>query len=257
MSSSPFLRNRTRQLARQAGRAVEAGTPQAPAPDTEAGQEYAVLKVRLHDNLRTLQDIASVDARKPLKAEFLDSFRPWLEGVLAADVAVQDEILLTGMVWALDIGDIAMALRLGAFALKHGLAMPERYSRTVACFLREDVAEIALADPDAVALIELAFLDQMTAEADMPDQAKAKLNKSLGRAWAAKAEDFDPAADNAPGGGAAAYYQQALDHLRRALQLDTKAGVKKDIEQIERRLRAAEADARSSDSGDASASDAD
>ncbi|MCP2016831.1 phage terminase small subunit [Qipengyuania citrea] len=237
MSTSPFLRNRHRRLAAAAGKAATAGIPQAPDEASEAGQEYAVLKVRLDDNLRKLADVASHEARLPLKAEFLATFRPWVEGVVEADAPVQDEILLTSMVWAIDVGDFERAVDLGAFALKHGLAMPERYNRSVACFLREDIAEAALADADVVSLETLVRVDHLTADADMPDAAKAKLDKALGRAWAAKADSFDAADDNAPAGGAAAFVDQALGKLRRALGLDKKVGVKKDIEKLERRLR--------------------
>lgn len=238
--TSPFMRNRQRNLAGLAGAMVAsaaAAAPQAPAEDSPAGQEYSALRVRLHDNLRQLADVESVEARQPLKAEFAKAFAPWVDGILAADEPVQDEILMTCLVWAIDYADFALAVTLGEFALKHGLAMPERYKRSAACFLREDIAEAALADPAAVDMALLIKIDQLTAGADMPDPAKAKLHKALGRAWTLKAASFDAAADSAPAGGAAAYVEQALEQLRRALALDKKAGVKKDIEQLERQLR--------------------
>ena len=244
--NSPFLRNRQRLLARQAAGAAPAATAAtAPDPATAAGQEYAALKVLLDDNLRALSDIESHEARQPKKVEFAKAFAPWIDGVIAADEAVQDEILLTVMVWALDYGDLAYCLVLGEFALRHGLDMPERYKRSVACFLREDIAQLALDDPDAVDHAMLVRIDQLTGESDMPDPAKAKLDKALGRSWAAKAAAFDASDDNAPAGGAASFAQQGLEHFRRALKLDGKAGVKKDIDRLERLLRdarAAEAD---------------
>ncbi|KNH02609.1 Phage terminase, endonuclease subunit [Qipengyuania citrea LAMA 915] len=235
--SSPFLRNRTRRLAIKAGLAVATATIAAPDETTGAGQEYAALKVRLHDQLRQLADVDSHEARQPMKAKFAGDYRDWLGGVIEADQPVQDEILLTNMVWAIDYGDFARAVWLGAFALKHGLAMPERYKRSVACFLREDIAEAALANPDAVDLELLAKIDELTAGADMPDAAKAKLHKALGRAWRVKADAFEASDDSAPAGGKAAYVQAALDQMQRAVTLDRKSGVKKDIEQMERQLR--------------------
>lgn len=246
MSVSPFLRNRSRRLARQAGQRADGLQLQEPAADTEAGQEYVFLKVRLSEGLRILQDIESHEARKPVKAQLVREFADWVDGVIDADLPVQDEILLTCMVWAIDCGEYERAVELGAFALKHGLAMPERYKRSVACFLREDIAEIAINAPGTVDHALMVRIDQLTDGADMPDAAKAKLHKALGRSWAAKAEAFDPTDDSAPAGGAAAYWQQARDHLGRALELDRKAGVKKDIERADRAIRdlRAEADAR-------------
>jgi hypothetical protein len=238
MSFSPALRHRQRKLATLAG-ATAPSAPAAAAPDpaSEAGQEYAVLRAVLHDNLRKLQDIESHEARIPVKREFMAHFADWIEGVIAADKPVQDEVLLTCMVWSIDCGDFAEALAMGRFALKHGLAMPERYNRSVACFLREDIAEAALKDPASVSHEHLVELDQLTRDADMPDQAKAKLDKALGRSWLAKAEDFDPSDETGPAGGAAGFAQAGFDHLHRALKLNDKAGVKKDIERAEKLLR--------------------
>ncbi|MCH2496036.1 MAG: phage terminase small subunit [Erythrobacter sp.] len=234
---SPFRQHQQRVRAHMAGKAAQASRLNEPSPDTEAGQEYVFMKVRLAEGLRILQDIESHEARKPVKAQLAKDFADWIDGVLAADEPVQDEVLMTNMVWAIDTGDFERAVQIGAFALKHGLAMPDRYNRTAACFLREDIAQIALDAPETVDHGLLLEIDQLTADADMPDAAKAKLSKALGRSWAAKAAAFDPSADSAPAGGAASYWQQALDQLRRALALDRKVGVKKDIETAERRLR--------------------
>ena len=48
---------------------------------------------------------------------------------------------------------------------------------------------------------------------------------------------FDPTADNAPAGGKAAYTEQALDYMNRALVLDKACGVKTDIKALERQLK--------------------
>lgn len=238
MSYSPALRNRERKLAALAGNA-DAATNVAAEPDasTPAGQQYAILRAVLHDNLRKLQDVESHEARIPMKQDFMREFGPWVRGVLEADNPVQDEILVTCMVWAVDCGEFEDALKLGQFAIKHGLAMPERYTRSVACFLREDIAGVALADPAAVAHGLMLELDALTGAADMPDQAKAKLDKALGRSWLAKAEGFDPSDETGPAGGAAAYAEAALESLKRAKKLNPKAGVVKDIERAEKLLR--------------------
>lgn len=242
--TSPFLRNRQRKLAAMAGAPIAAtSAPAKPDEKTEAGQEYAALKVRLDDNLRQLANTESHEARKPMKAKFAKDFAPWVDGVIAADAPVQDEIVLTCLVWAIDVGDFEEAVRLGEFALRHGLAMPDRYKRSVATFLREDIAELAIADIEAVDLKLLVKIDALTEGADMPDPAKAKLHKALGRAWRAKAEAFDPTDDSAPAGGKAAFVQESLDQLRRALALDKNAGVKKDIEKLERMQRDLQAEA--------------
>lgn len=216
-----------------------------PQTDTPAGQEYAALRVLLHDNLRALADTASIEARNPMKAEFAKAFADWIEGVLKAGelgAAVQDEILVTNMVWAIDYRDFDYALRLGAHALKFGLVLPQNYNRTAACFLAEDIATVALAQHELVPLEQLLQVLALVEGADMPDPAKAKLHKAIGRAFRRRAEAFDPSADNAPAGGKSAFATEALTHLQRALALDNSVGVKTDIKELERLLKALEAE---------------
>lgn len=237
MSHSPFLLQRMTKLAALSGATALTATLSEPDPASASGQEYATLRAVLHDNLRKLQDVESHEARIPMKRDFMAEFAPWVAGVIAADTPVQDEILMTCLVWAIDCGEFDLALQAGRFALKHGLTMPERYNRTTACFLREDIAEIALAQPGAVRHEVLVELDQLTNAADMPDAAKAKLDKALGRSWLEKAAGFDASDETGPAGGAAAFASQGLAHLQRAIKLSPKIGVKKDIERAEKLLR--------------------
>lgn len=241
---SPALRNRQKVLARQAGTLVEPtanAAPPEPKLDTEAGREYAGLKVLLDDDLRKLADVQSIEARNPMKADMAKDFADWIEGVLAAGEqgnAAQDEILVTNMIWAVDYRDFDYALRLAAHVLKFNLILPERYTRTPACFVAEEIATVALQQYEAVTIEQLLQTRALVDGADMPDPVMAKLHKAIGRAYERKAESFDPAADNAPAGGKAAYTEQALTNLKRALELDKNVGVKKDIERTERQLKA-------------------
>ena len=127
----------------------------APERDraTPEGQEYAALCVLLDDNLRQMQDVQSVEARNPMKAEFAKAFSPWIEGVLAAGAegrAAQDKILVQNLVWAIDYRDFAYALRRATHAIRFNRALPERFNRTLPCMLAEDIAELSLAQADLV-----------------------------------------------------------------------------------------------------------
>lgn len=238
--SSPFRRHQQKVRAIQssgASAAPETVAPAEHAEDTPAGQEYAGLRVLLHDNLRTLKDIESHEQRVPKKAEFAGAFADWIKGVLDADQPVQDEILLVNMIWALDYGDLEYMMTLAQFAIRHKLAMPEPFNRSVSCWLREEVAELSLAQPGTVTHGLLVAVDLLTTGADMPDQAKAKLNKALGNSWLSMAQDFDPDAESAPAGGAASYAEQALVNYQRALKLDEKSGVKTAIKTTEKLLK--------------------
>jgi hypothetical protein len=240
--SSPFRRHKQRVQAIRAGTAASApGTaPAEPDATTPEGQEYAALRVLLHDNLRALKDIASHEARVPKKAEFARAFDAWIEGALAAGEqgkAAQDEILVTNMLWAIDYRNFDYALCLAAHAIRYHLVLPG-FTRTTACIVAEEIAGIALAQAEAVPHDTLLRTLELVHGSDMPDPVMAKLYKALGRSFARKADDFDATADNAPAGGKAAYIEAALTTLSRALVLDRNIGVRKDIERLDRQRKA-------------------
>jgi hypothetical protein len=151
--------------------------------------------------------------------------------------AAQDDILVTVMLWAIDYRDFPYALRLAAHAIRFHLVMPG-FTRSVACIVAEEIAGTALAQAEAVDHDTLLQTLALVTGADMPDPVMAKLYKAIGRSFARKADAFDPAADNAPAGGKAAYVEAALNTLSRALVLDRAIGVKKDIERLERQQKA-------------------
>lgn len=220
---------------------VVAGTAAAMPETGEAASEYNLLRAVLHENLRSLESIRSVTDRNPKKREMAKAFDAWVAGALAAGAegkAAQDEILTTMMIWAIDYRDIDRALDLAAHAITHGLILPERYKRTTACFVAEDIADAWLKDPNDVTREQLLRTLALTAKADMPDQAKAKLYKALGRTTAAAAGAFDPAADNAPAGGKAGLLDSAKTFFETAIKLNKNIGVVKDLEAVKRDLGA-------------------
>lgn len=238
---SPFRLHQQHVRGLKSGAAIRnAATALAePTKDTPEGQEYAALRVLLHDNLRVMSDVASVEARNPMKADFAKAFHPWIEGVLTAGergMAAQDEILTTNMIWAVDYRDFDYALRLAAHAIRFNLVLPERYRRTIPCFLAEDIADRSLAEKGSVSHEQLLTVLRLIDGADMTDIVRARLHKAIGRSWTRQADAFDPTADNAPAGGKAAYLTEALAHINRAFALDNNAGVKDDIRQLQRQL---------------------
>ncbi len=138
------------------------------------------------------------------------------------------------MLWRLDVGDLAGALAIAEYALRHGLDAPDRFERDTPSIVAEQLAEEAIKLLEAAArdeadqgrtaaelVMHLGRAEALTRDADMHDPVRAKLEKALGYAYRDK-------------GGHAA---EALEHLRRALELNDRAGVKKDIERLERELK--------------------
>lgn len=220
--STPARKHFERVSAAQS-KAAEAETPRD-------ANGYELMLHKLAEDKRRLKGMQSLEQRAQVKRELLPEYEPWIEGVLAGDQGVQDDVLMTVMLWRIDAGDLPGALTIARYAIKHKLSMPDQYQRTVPCLLAEEFADISLKEKatlDADALLEVA---ELTAAEDMPDEVRAKLHKAVGYALRDKA-----GGDKA--GIGLAYMEQALDHLRRALHLHDKVGVKKDIEKLERDIK--------------------
>ncbi|WP_367672554.1 phage terminase small subunit [Serratia symbiotica] len=182
---------------------------------------YDLMLLQLNEDRRRLKGIQSTVTKAQVKIEVLPKYAAWAEGVLSVDGAQQDGVIMYVMLWRIDAGDYAGALTIGRHAIKHGWVMPVG-KRNTATVLTEEMADAAkaaiLAGTPFDADLLLQTLDAVDGE-DMPDQSRARLHKSIG--WVQT--ESNPLS--------------ALNHLRHALQLDEKCGVKKDIEQLERKLR--------------------
>ncbi|KAE9955141.1 terminase, partial [Escherichia coli] len=60
-----------------------------------------------------LKVIQSKAAKAELKKTLLPDFSGWIDGTLESDSGRQDEVIVTLMVWAVDCGDLPLALRIG------------------------------------------------------------------------------------------------------------------------------------------------
>lgn len=205
-----FLRVSAKHLADQpdAGRS---------APDLTA---YEQMLAQLVDHRRRLKEIQSKERKIELKRQLLPVYQAWIDGVLAGDSGYQDEVFITAFVWSIDVGDWPQVLRMAPYAIRHKLILPDRFERTLATFIAEEIAEAALAPNAAIALDVLVEVNGMTADEDMPDQVRAKLFKAIGYGLR---ESSKP--------------ELALDYLTRALALFANIGVKKDIERLERQIK--------------------
>ncbi len=188
----------------------------AATGDDAQGSTYDGMLTRLRAHKIALKGIKSRKAKIAAKRGYLPDYEAYVEGVLASDAGVQDDVLMTVMVWRLDAALYAAALDIAAYALRHGLAMPEGFSRDAATAVLEELADAALdsTDPALAEFVRQAI--DLTAESDMPDEVRAKANKALGLAL----KNSDPAA--------------ASDYLKAALELDPKCGVKTELGRLEK-----------------------
>lgn len=246
---SPARRHKEQKLARLALEKAggEGIAPERPATGAEAS-EYELLLAALGEDLRRLKDIQSTERKIEAKREMIARYVPHVKATLAAaaesGTGLQDEVLVTMMLWLIDIGAFDEALDLAEHVLRFGLRLPERFQRTAACLIVEEIAEAALAAHGQTIAFDIGVLqrtEQLTAEADMPDIVRAKLMKALGFHMIHFADAQDQS-DSAAAGAATSARKAALDYFLRALGLEPKIGVKKDIERLQSALAKAAPD---------------
>ncbi|EBD9847424.1 terminase [Salmonella enterica] len=211
--TSPAQRHMMRVSASQAAQREQAPLRHATA--------YEQMLVKLADDRRTLKNIRSNERKAEKKRELLPFYAPWVAGVLADGRGAQDDIVMTVMLWRLDAGDIAGALEIAPYALTYGLTTDHR--RTTPYMLVEEVALAAQRLRDAGESVDLSWLQttiDLTDGADVPDMVRARLHKVTGLT-------LRDAGMNA----------EALAQFQRAMQLDRNAGVRKEIERLERALK--------------------
>lgn len=217
--SSPARRHFERKAAEQRQTAA------SPATRADA-TAYELMLAKLATDRRRLHDIQSIERRAEVKRELLPEYVPWVEGALKGNQGVQDDVLMTIMLWRIDVGDLEGALDIAAYAIEHKLAMPDQYKRSTGCLIAEEFAEYALRLKGGIDKATTGWLmaaGDVTANEDMPDEVRAKLLKAVGYGLAAS-ESIDDK-------------RIAVDIFKRALALHEKVGVKKDIERIEREIK--------------------
>lgn len=213
---TPARRNRERKLAALHGAA-------SPQFDQQRANAYELQLMQLAEHRRTLKGIQSIERKIDAKRTMLAVYKPWVDGLLAANHGSQDDVLVTVMLWHLDTGDLEGAYPMADYVIRHGLTTPDRYERAAATMIAEEVADTAIKLQEAGSGPSLALLNSYMsrlANCDIFDQVRAKLHKAVGRA--ALADGLK---------------QQAAEHYRRAIALHDKVGIKKELEVLERELK--------------------
>ncbi|QNU62242.1 phage terminase small subunit [Vreelandella titanicae] len=190
------------------------------------GEAFELMQAALFEDYRRLKATQSIERKIEIKREILPNYAEYVAGVLEAGQGAQDDVLMRVMLWRIDAGDLAGAIAIAKYATKHDLTPPDQFERGTAAIIAEEVADQALKllDDDntntAELLAQLEEVKQLTGDADMHDQIRAKLHKALGYAQRANAQ-----------------LEAAQANLERALSLNDRIGVKKDLERLDREIK--------------------
>jgi len=248
MALSPAQRHLQRHhaaaiaLAAGAAAAAAGAVVAPPHPeDGEAAQSYNLLMVQLIEHRRQLKDIGSTEKKIEAKRGMFDFYQDHVDAVLDAGEktgqAVQDDIVVTMMIWSLDLQYWSRAFQIAAHVLRFGLQLPQPFTRGVPTFLAEEVAEAAL-KADALdqdfPLDVLSDVFTMVQPYDIYDVVAAKLRKAIGFRYLRISKADNP---DGPAGGPEAAKRAALEAFRSAFAIDKKCGVKKEMEILQRALQ--------------------
>lgn len=210
-------------------RAAQEAAATAPAALMDGLTSYELMLAKLQQDQLRLKQVQSQQNKAKVKAELLPDYAPYVEGVLAAGQGAQDDVLVTVMVWRFDAEDYGGGLDIAEYVLRHNLQTPNRFNRTPGCLVAEEVAQAALTVQKAGGVFPHDILTRtavLTAEQDMPDEARAKLTLALGRATLAGLDENNL--------GQPGQVQAGIDLLKTAIQLHDSCGGKKDLERAER-----------------------
>lgn len=201
---------------------IDPGSPEGDRAGslTAPTSPAANIELRLFNHLNELHDTKSTQEKIAKKTEWLPEYLGYIDGCLAVSPSAQNTILVTLMIWAVDAGEYALAVRIAEYALLNDMVMPEGYSRNIAEFVTEQCAEDFNNDPDLTIahaelikrIIELGVGEQMV------DQARAKIYRALGDAL----KEAQPI--------------EALNAYKNALRLNSKVGCKKEVIALEKLL---------------------
>jgi len=232
------------RLHRQKTLAAKEVTDAKGTGNLKGSSQYELMLAQLLTHQRQLSQIQSMERRAATKAELLPEYAAYVEGVLSADTGIQDDVLMTVMVWRIDAGDLNGALDIGEYALNHKLKMPERFNRDTATLIAEEMAEAVLSLPDDASINEshpcdsprgqhaavlkrsrrfsdaenIQHVIELTQDSDMPDEVRSKLHKAMGLIL----QESNP--------------KESVEHLSRSLKLNPRAGVKKLLEKLQKQV---------------------
>lgn len=210
---TPAAKHRQKMLAKKEVTNIEAGSTPA----------YRLLQIKLREDKQALKAVQSIQAKIELKKDLVAHYDDWIDATLSTGKGDKDPLLTTLMLWHIDIGNFGRALDIAEYAMKHDLTMPDAHQRTLATVVAEEVADTAkkLASSNEIndeQVAQVLRASTITAEADMPDQVRAKLARQVGELTEATDPDY------------------ALEKYKTALKFDENVGVKGSIKRLEKQL---------------------
>lgn len=188
-----------------------------------AGNQDRLLLVKLDADLLRLSQQASRVEKTRLQGEFLKSptYADYLAKVEAGQgMGGEDPVLIRCMIWAFNVADIPLAMKLAEIAYKRQLSMPDDFKADVSIFMCREIAYWSLAEQKDGRSPQ-PWLNEVFDKSrnwDKPDQIEARLLKAKGQ----DIQDENPA--------------EALKLYKIAIEFDKGVGVAHIIKRLTKQL---------------------
>lgn len=192
------------------------------SPAQHVSNKYQLMLAKLATDKRRLKEVKSLERRNEIKKEILPDYYDWLDGALASEQGNQDDVVVTTLVWLLDVGDFDRALTVGQYAIRSNMTMPDQFERDIQTVIVDEISDAALRAQKNKQSFSLDYLYQTATIADghdMADAAKAKLYKAIA------VEEHNKGS-----------LETALKYYTLADSLNERVGVKKLIQAIEKEM---------------------
>lgn len=181
---------------------------------------YQLQLIELKNDKSLLSNIKSEHGKAEAKAKLIPKYMPYVEGILAANQKVDDEVVTTIMLWCFDAGLFNQGLNIAMFALNHDLSMPDSFSRDTPSIVAEEIANAALSKIKAGESFDLNILltaERLTDGFDLHDPIRAKLYCAIGKIFLNENQ-----------------YEPAIDYMKKAIAKKDNIGCKQDLERAEK-----------------------
>lgn len=219
---SPARRHRLQALAAKAA----ANAENEFGGVREDASVYMLQLAELKNDQNLLRNVKSEIERAQYKATLIPKYMPYVEGVLSIEERapdLKDDVVTTIMLWCFDAGMFEEGLRIAEFALKHGLSMPDTFSRDTASIVAEEIGNAAKAAYAEGKVFDITILEKantLISTFSMHDQIRAKLYVAMGRTYLQKE-----------------LYALAVTFLKRAIKHNENCGGKQELQKAERLLK--------------------
>ncbi|MFS1525811.1 phage terminase small subunit [Microbulbifer sp. 2304DJ12-6] len=141
----PFitLQHQQRARARAAAQASAAAPTVSAQSDVAHSPDRSVIAAALEADLQLLSERANVQEKIALKRQLLPKYLPHVKVYRESGAQYPNPLLVSCLIWLLDVEDIEQALELAALAIAQQQQLPARFNRDLSTFVAETLHDWA------------------------------------------------------------------------------------------------------------------